>query len=125
MSNALVDLFDRLDLTHPECRSFIGPGWLPSLERTLVDCLAYDRRLQVAQVKQKYRQCVIYIDNVLPEVEWIVADNARLCASLCELCGSTSGKPTVLRAAWQCVLCDTCKTLRRIPYLSIDGREDE
>jgi hypothetical protein len=83
----------------------IGPGWLPIIADALGKMLAIDPELEVRQIKQKLGGLRIYYrSGYWEELQAIVGQAERLCATTCEICGRR-GSPCSPNG-WIRTLCD-------------------
>jgi hypothetical protein len=83
----------------------IGPGWLPIIADALGKMLAIDPELEVRQIKQKLGGLRIYYrSGYWEELQAVVGEAERLCATTCEICGRRGG---LCRSnGWIRTLCD-------------------
>lgn len=79
-------LLDEIGQDYPECGFSVGHGWFPVVADALRKMSKYSG-WRLLQVKQKFCQLRIYVENSCDEVNEIIDRAADRCDVLCELCG--------------------------------------
>jgi hypothetical protein len=103
--NVPAEAVRRLLVTSADRIDDVGPGWLPIVADALGKMLAIDPELEVRQIKQKLGGLRIYYSSgYRKEVQSVVGQAERLCATTCEICGRRGG---LCRSnGWIRTLCD-------------------
>ena len=115
-NDPVSEVLSRHGIAPPRCGFYVGPGWLPIVDRALGRLVeaGWDRGLE--QVKQKFCQLRIYLSCSLGYVEdgkWypndlgkIVNEAADECDRVCEVCG---GERESKGGGWGLAACNACK----------------
>lgn len=105
MNDTARALLDRLGIAPPPCGFSIGPGWLPIVERALIEMISAGWDRQLHQVKEKFGGLRLYIGQGNIEIEGIIRRAEDKAAITCEQCGAP-GKER--GDGWIRVLCENC-----------------
>jgi hypothetical protein len=93
-------------------------GWFELIHQMSLNIEAIAQRLQtervsksklphISQVKEKFGDLRIYLNDSAAGVDEIIEGARRKAAQTCELCGDT-GKKQMTSSEWLMVLCDRC-----------------
>ena len=84
---AFDKMLERLKLESPTCSSFVGPGWVPVVEKCLTTLLEMGWNGKLSQIKEKFCTLRIYLYDYDERLEKIVEEAEKQCESICESCG--------------------------------------
>jgi hypothetical protein len=86
---------------------WVGPGWLPLLERLAADLAALGWNRDLHQMKEKLGGLRFYIGKASKEILERIDQAAEESFTICEHCGAP-GRPREGRTAWIKTTCDAC-----------------
>jgi hypothetical protein len=73
-----------------KCRSGIGDGWVPIVDRLFTDLRALGfNGTDVAQIKEKFGGLRVYIDGATEELRERIGSAEEQCWRTCEECGNS------------------------------------
>lgn len=102
-TDAFHDLLRRHDL-HPWCWSDPPKGWLPLIDRLVVDLKATGWNGKVSQIKQKFGRLCFYADALTDAMSVRIDQAESESARTCETCGRP-GRQVSLRHGWLSCRC--------------------
>lgn len=90
------------------CAGWVGPGWLPLLDRLAADLIALGWNRELEQVKEKFGGLQFYVGAataaMMTRIRWAQVESLRTC----ERCGEPgTTKPTA--TGWFKTECDACR----------------
>ena len=66
----------------------VGDGWLPTLYDFLDKCDKHSKKIQIAQIKEKFGQARIYADNTDEYLGNLIKETVHKLNNTCEVCGN-------------------------------------
>lgn len=96
------DILDRYGISPPQCGADAPTGWLPLLERLIVDLLVlgWDRDCQ--QIKVKFGGLRFYVGAASEECRTRIDAAEGEAESTCTVCGAPSSTETLGRYSARC-----------------------
>lgn len=95
----------------------VGPGWLPLVEEAAQKIEALNQNVICEQVKEKFGELTIYIDNPTEDAYNILREVRHKASGICEDCGQPG---TFRNQYWLRTQCDACD----LAYLKRRKEED-
>jgi hypothetical protein len=86
---------------------WVGPGWLPLLERLAADLAALGWNRDLHQLKEKLGGLRFYTGRATQEINDRIEQAEKESFTICEHCGAP-GRPREGRTAWIKTTCDAC-----------------
>jgi hypothetical protein len=89
------ELLTKYDIEPPRCGVFVGPGWVPAVDRMLGRLIEAGWDKNLAQIKQKFCRLRVYLDRtpqdpqLSAKLERIISTAETECDNLCEACGKS------------------------------------
>ena len=86
--NPTQDLLDKYRIKPPVCGARVGRGWLPLLERLIVDLIALKWNRDCHQIKEKFGGLRFYVGRTSEKVRDRILKAECESYAVCEECGA-------------------------------------
>ena len=80
---------------NPPCGTYVPPGWMSIVDKTLSLLLSSDPPPSISQIKQKFGGLRIYLHGGTEQHYDIVRDAEVQCSTACEECGAEGKMVTI------------------------------
>jgi len=84
-----------------------GNGWFDLIDKTLAKIKEKDEEVLVTQIKEKYAELRIYVNEASLEVYDIIHEAEEKSRTVCERCGKHNAEVRS-KGGWFKTLCDSC-----------------
>jgi GH35 family endo-1,4-beta-xylanase len=92
------------------CWGLPGPGWFKIIDTMAKKLTAYAEKhniiLEATQVKEKYGQLTVYLNQSNSEIDAIVQKAEQASLKTCEICGKPG---SINKGPWYSVRCPKCR----------------
>ena len=101
------ELLKKYEIPYPRCGAGVGDGWLPLLERLIVDLIALGWNKECAQIKEKFGGLRFYLDYTSPALDARIDQAETESLRTCEVCGAPGKRGG---SGWISTRCDAHRT---------------
>ncbi len=84
----MESLLNKYGIDYPRCGAGVGDGWMPLVERLIVDLIALGWDRDCHQIKEKFGGLRFYVGEVSEECRARITAAEEESERTCEVCGS-------------------------------------